>query len=185
MSQGETSGANPMMDFQSAFGSKPLSQGTKVFENNLFALNQELNGSGSSGGSKIMKINGCLERCKERSKLVILMEMLADDIEYYSKHSFYCKFMGLIVSLQFLESWAQRTWLLEGEMEIRLLANNYFMVSFDCMADQNRIFEGGPYFYNQVGLFMKPWHAGFNPTEELLNRVPVWVWLSWFPVECW
>lgn len=32
---------------------------------------------------------------------------------------------------------------------------------------------------------MKLWHAGFNLTEELLNRVPVWVRLSWFPVECW
>lgn len=76
------------------------------------------------------------------------MEMLADDIEYYSRHSFYCKFMGLRVLLQFLESWAQRTWMSEGEMEIRLLANNFFMVSFDCLVDQNKVFDGGPYFYN-------------------------------------
>lgn len=70
-------------------------------------------------------------------------------------------------------------------MEIRLLANNYFMVSFDCLVDQNRIFEGGPYFYNQVpGLFSKPWHVGFNPAEELLNQVPVWVRLPRLPVEC-
>ena len=29
------------------------------------------------------------------------------------------------------------------------------MVTFICMADRNRVFEGGPYFYNQVGLFVK------------------------------
>ncbi|XP_059076672.1 uncharacterized protein LOC131875950 [Cryptomeria japonica] len=185
MSQGDSSRGGPGMDFRLAFGSKPSTLGTKVFDNNLFASDQEMNSSGLSGGPRVTKINGCLERCKERLKLVIPMELLADDIEYYSKHSFYCKFMGLRISLQFLESWAQRTWQPEGEMEIRLLANNYFMVSFDCMADRNRIFEGGPYFYNQVGLFMKPWHAGFNPTEELPSRVPVWVRLPWFPIECW
>ncbi|XP_059066214.1 uncharacterized protein LOC131857556 [Cryptomeria japonica] len=110
--------------------------------------------------------------------------MIAEDVEYYSKHSLYCKFLGLRVSLQFLENWAQKVWEPEGEMEVTLLANNFFMVTFLCMANRNRVFEGGPYFYNQVGLFVKPWHAGFNPSEELPNRVPVWVRLPRFPIEC-
>ena len=49
-------------------------------------------------------------------------------------------------------------------MEIMLLANNYFMVPFNCIADKNRVFEGGPYFHNKLGLFTNPWHVGFNPT---------------------
>ena len=53
------------------------------------------------------------------------------------------------------------------------------------MSDRNKVFEGGPYFYNQVGLFIKPWHVGFNPTEELPSRVPVWVRLPWLPLEFW
>lgn len=65
-----------------------------------------------------------------------------------------------------------------------LLANNYFMVTFNCMEDHNKVFEGGSYFYNQAGLFIKPWHVGFNPSEELPNRVPVWVRLPHFPMEC-
>ncbi|XP_057862492.2 uncharacterized protein LOC131070841 [Cryptomeria japonica] len=69
-------------------------------------------------------------------------------------------------------------------MEVTLLANKFFMVTFICLADHNRVFEGGPYFYNQVGLFVKPWHAGFNPSEELPNQVPVWVRLPRFPIEC-
>jgi hypothetical protein len=70
-------------------------------------------------------------------------------------------------------------------MDIMLLDNNYFMVVFNYMADRNKVFEGEPYFHNQVGLFMKPWHADFNPSEELPNHVPVWVHLPRFPVECW
>lgn len=82
-----------------------------------------------------------------------------------------------------MENWAQRVWDLEGEMEVMLLANNFSMVTFNCMADHNRVFEGGPYFYNQVGLFVKPWHAGFNSSEELPNQVSVWVQLPRFPIE--
>lgn len=140
--------------------------------------------SNFSGGSHISKINGCLESYKERPKLVIPIEMIAEDIEYYSKHSLYCKFLGMRVSLQFLETWAWRTWEPEGEMEVTLLANNFFMVTFIYLANRNRVFEGGPYFHNQVGLIIKPWHASFNPSEELSNWVPMWVQLPRFPVEC-
>lgn len=52
------------------------------------------------------------------------------------------------VSLHFLETWAQRTWAPEGEIDIMLLANNYFMVTFSFMVDRNKVFEGGPYFHN-------------------------------------
>ena len=109
--------------------------------------------------------------------------MIADDVNYYLQHSLYCKFLGMRVSSQFLEVWAQRTWELEGEMEIILLANSYFMVTFNCIADRNWVFKGGPYFHNKVGLFIKPWHAGFNPTEELPIHVQVWVHLPRFSVE--
>lgn len=36
-----------------------------------------------------------------------------------------------------------------------------------------------------MGLFIKPWHAGFNLTEAIPSQIPVWVLLPWFPVECW
>lgn len=102
----ESSGVCPKMDFRSTFGSKPSLQGSKVFENNLFSVELEKVETGSIGGPRILKINGCLERCKERPNVVILMEMLAEDIDYYSRHSLYCKFLDLKISLQFLETWA-------------------------------------------------------------------------------
>jgi hypothetical protein len=70
-------------------------------------------------------------------------------------------------------------------MEIILVANNYFLVIFSCMVDRNRAFEGGPYFFNQVGLFIKPWHTGFNSADEIPSQVPVWVRLPRLPLEYW
>lgn len=184
MAKGETPREVPSSKFHEAVAMNLPGQEARVFENALLSQNTGATDPGSPMGSRITKINGCLERCKDRPKLVIPFEMIAEDVEYYSKHSLYCKFLGLRVSLQFLENWAQKVWEPEGEMEVTLLANNFFMVTFLCMADRNRVFEGGPYFYNQVGLFVKPWHTGFNPSEELPNRVPVWVRLPRFPIEC-
>ena len=52
-------------------------------------------------------------------------------------------------------------------MEIMLVGNSYFFVVFSCMSNRDRVFEGGPYFYNHVGLFVKPWHLRFNFAEDL------------------
>ena len=84
-----------------------------------------------------------------------------------------------------LDSWAHRVWNPEGDMEIILAANNYFLVIFSCMEDRNREFEGGWYFFNKVGLFIKPWHMGFNLVEETPSWVPMWVRLPRLPLEFW
>ncbi|XP_057831869.1 uncharacterized protein LOC131042571 [Cryptomeria japonica] len=138
-----------------------------------------------SGSFRPSKVNRCLAKSDNRPVVEIQPEAIADDINYLSKHALICKFLGIRVSLSFLESWARRTWSPEGEMDVLLAANGYFQVVFSCMSDRNKVFEGGPYFYNQVGLFIKPWHVGFNPTEELPSQVLVWVRLPWLPLEFW
>ena len=70
-------------------------------------------------------------------------------------------------------------------MEIMLAGNSYFFVVFSCMFDHDHVFEGGPYFYNHVGLFVKPWHSGFNSAQDLPSTVPVWVRLPRLPLEFW
>ena len=121
MAKGDPSKAEPGLSFHEVVGMNMADQEGRAFENALFSQNTGVMDSSLSGGSRITKINGCLERCKERPKLVIPFEMIAEDVEYYSKHSLYCKFLGLRVSLQCLENWAQKVWELEGEMEVTLL----------------------------------------------------------------
>ena len=99
MAKEEPSRAEPGLSFHEALGMNTVGQEARVFENALFSQNIGVMDSSSPGGSRITKINGYLERCKKRPKLVIPFEMIAEDVEYYSKHSLYCKFLGLRVSL--------------------------------------------------------------------------------------
>jgi len=86
------------------------------------------------------------------------------------------------LSFPVLESWAHRMWNPEGDMEILLVANNYFMVIFASLSDRYKAFEGDPYFFNQVGLFIKPWHMGYNWAEEIPSQAPMSIHLSRLPL---
>lgn len=64
-------------------------QEARVFENTIFSQNTDATDSCLPRGSRITKINGCLECCKERPRLVIPFEMIIEDVKYYSKHLLY------------------------------------------------------------------------------------------------
>lgn len=53
------------------------------------------------------------------------------------------------------------------------------------LEDKNQVFEGGPYFYNFVGLYLTFWKERFNPDKEDLSIAPVWVRLYLLPCEFW
>lgn len=135
--------------------------------------------------SKLKKVNGCLPRSQDRPVLVLSPELVQEDFSYWTQHVLICKFLSIRVSLSALESWMRSTWQVEGDFDILVAGNGFFLVDFSCISDRNRVFEGGPYFFNQVGLFIKPWHGGFNAAEDLPSRVPVWVRLPWLPLEFW
>ncbi|XP_059073110.1 uncharacterized protein LOC131873945 [Cryptomeria japonica] len=84
-----------------------------------------------------------------------------------------------------LEAWIRCSWQVDEDMDIMLARNNYFLVVFSCMSHHDRVFEEGPYFYNRVGLFVKPFHLGFNSVEDLPSSVLVWICLPRLYLEFW
>ena len=71
--------------------------------------------------------------------------------------------------------WINYHWKPKGGYELRLGANGFFTVVFYNPEDKNIIFEGGPYFYNFVGLYLTFWKERFNPDKEDLSIAPVWL----------
>jgi hypothetical protein len=128
-----------------------------------------------NSGFQLHKVNRCSKRSNDRLMLVIQPSSIAKDVEYYSKHVLICKFMGMQVVLPFLDLWVHETWNPKCDFDIMLATNNFFMVDFSCVVDRNQSFKGGPYLYNQVHPFIKPWHMGFNSKKEIPSRVPIWV----------
>lgn len=68
---------------------------------------------------------------------------------------------------------------------MKLGAKGFFTVIFVNLEDKERIFEEGPYFMNNAGLFMRHWEERYNPDAEKLLAAPVWVRLFGLPSEFW
>lgn len=83
------------------------SSSKRVADSNFLYKASGVEGMTPSGGPRIPKTNGCLERSQDRLFLVIQPKSIADDIEYYLKHTLLYKFIGMQACLPFLESWAR------------------------------------------------------------------------------
>lgn len=60
-----------------------------------------------------------------------------------------------------------------------------FTVIFANLEDKERIFEEGPHFMNNTGLFMRYWEDRYNPDEEKIMAAPIWVRLFGLLIEFW
>jgi hypothetical protein len=64
-------------------------------------------------------------------------------------------------------------------------SKGFFTIIFHNLEDRNRIFDGGPYFYNTAGLFLRFWTEKFSPEKEDFAHAPVWIRLYSLPQEFW
>ena len=74
---------------------------------------------------------------------------------------------------------------MNGHCDLQLGAKGFFTIIFFNLEDRERIFEGGPYFLNSDGLYLRPWKERFNPDTKDLNIAPVWIRLYSLPTEFW
>lgn len=57
------------------------------------------------------------------------------------------------------------------------------MVIFSNLQDKEKVFENGPYFHYNAGLFMRYWEECYNPDKEKFLAALVWVRLFGVPMD--
>lgn len=100
-------------------------------------------------------------------------------------HALICKFLGSWPSKKEPEKWIQQRWKAKGHIDLKLGARGFFTIIFSNLEDKERIFDDGPYFFNNVGLFMRHWEECYNPDKEKMLVAPIWVQLFGIPIEFW
>jgi len=97
-------------------------------------------------------------------------------------HALICKFVGYWPSERDLAKWIQQRWKPKGHIDLKLGAKGFFTVIFANLEDKERTFEGGPYFMNNAGLFMRHWQDRYNPYHEKMLAAPIWARLFGLPM---
>ena len=90
---------------------------------------------------------------------------LRDRIKYMKDHAVIGKFVGIWPSEKALIWWINNTWKPQGHYNLELGAKSFFIVIFLHQEDRNKIFEGRPYFFNAVGLYLRLWKERFKPDK--------------------
>ena len=97
----------------------------------------------------------CLPRAVKKPRFVIPTSKLDEYRGYMKKHALICKFIGIWPTEKDLLKWIQIKWQPKGHINLKFGAKRFFTVIFTNLLDKERIFEGGPYFYNIAGLFLR------------------------------
>jgi hypothetical protein len=100
-------------------------------------------------------------------------------------HALIGKFLGLWPTEKDLARWIKAWWNPKGDYELQLSSKGFFTIIFYNLEDKDRIFEGGPYFYNSAGLYLCFWTDRFCPEKENFAYAPVWIRLYSLPQEFW
>lgn len=127
----------------------------------------------------------CIPKTETCPEIAIPAEIIEKKSQYYIDHALIGKFLDLWPSEKALIAWIYAVWKPKGHYDLQLGAKGFFTIVFFNLEDRTRIFEGGPYFFNSAGLFLRIWKERFNPDLEDLSIVPVWIRLYSLPTELW
>eukprot|EP00253_Pinus_taeda_P008691 PITA_08691 len=176
------------MENTSGRGEIPSFKNVVTGENSMsgFQQNHQENNAPVMGNLWQKKMKGkCLPCAQKRPRYVIPNNKLEEYNSYMKDHALICKFIGYWPPEKELYRWIDQKWKPRGHIDLKLGAQGFFTAIFTNVEDRNRIFEGGPYFMNNAGLFMKFWEERYNPEKEKLLEAPLWVRLFGLPDEFW
>jgi hypothetical protein len=81
--------------------------------------------------------------------------------------------LGLWPSEKDIAKWIQHWWKPKGHYDLHLGSKGFFTIILHNLEDKNKIFEGWPYYYNSIGIFLHFWMEKFSPEKEDLTHAPV------------
>jgi hypothetical protein len=108
----------------------------------------------------------CIPQAPQAPKYIISSPRIEEKKQYMRDYALVGKFLGLWPSERDLIKWIQYWWKPKGHYELQLGSKGFFTIIFHNLEDRNRIFDGGPYFYNSAGLFLRFWTEKFSPEKE-------------------
>ena len=100
-------------------------------------------------------------------------------------HALIGEFMGFWPTEQALRGWIVAKWKLKSHFDLQLSLKGVFTITFHYLDDKSKVEEGGPYFFNAAGLYLRNWMEKFIPKKEDLSWALVWIWMYSLLQEYW
>jgi len=158
-------------------------EGTKSREHNDALENEE--GIKEQGTKDKAHMGPCKPKAAVTQIVILNVLGLQAHMDHMQTYAIICKFMGVWPTEKDLQTWIKYHWKPKGNIDVYLGSKGFFTVVFGNIEDNDRVFEGGPYFYTADGLYMRPWTMNFFSERKTFTSVPVWVRLYSLPLNYW
>lgn len=108
-----------------------------------------------ASASRPWLLGKCIPQAPQAPKYVISSPRIEEQKQYMRDYALVGKFLGLWPSERDLIKWIQHWWKPKGHYELQLGSKGFFTIILHNLEDRNRIFDGGSYFFNSAGLFLR------------------------------
>ncbi|XP_015962326.1 uncharacterized protein LOC107486291 [Arachis duranensis] len=99
------------------------------------------------------------------------------------KLSLIVKVLGKNIGFRSMDSWVHRFWSKNGNVKVIDLTGEFFLVHFDNEGDYKHALFEGPWQVAGHYLLVQRWRPLFQPSEDGMQKLAVWVRIPELPVE--
>ena len=112
--------------------------------------------------------NICKPVAVERPKIQLPSQRIYTQIHFMRDHALIGKFIGLWPMEKALHGWITAKWKPKGHITLQLGPKGFFTAIFNYLEDRNRVLDGGPYFFNVAGIYLRGWSLLLSSWENYL-----------------
>lgn len=119
--------------------------------------NVDLNSQRTKQDNKQPKVSfaTCKPVASEHPKVELPGHRINAQIHFMRDHALIGKFIELWPTEKALRGWIASKWHPKGHITLQLGPKGFFTSIFNYLEDQNRVLDGGPYFFNAAGLYRR------------------------------
>ncbi|XP_058776628.1 uncharacterized protein LOC131650950 [Vicia villosa] len=110
-------------------------------------------------------------------------EAVEKKIQKPGKRGIIFKLLVRRIGYKALENRLNLVWIRKGVFNIINLRNDYYLVAFSNEEDKNAAMANGHWFIYDHYLTIKDWRPNFQPENDSIKEVDVWVRITGFPIE--
>jgi len=120
--------------------------------------------------NKILKatLTTCKPVAATRPKIELPSCRINTQIQYMKDHALIGKFIGFLPTEKVMQGWIAAKWKLKGHITLQLGPKGFFTMVFNCLEDRNKILDGGSYFFNVAGLYLRDWVEDLTQIKKIL-----------------
>ncbi|GLJ49172.1 hypothetical protein SUGI_1037580 [Cryptomeria japonica] len=115
--------------------------------------------------------------------ICIESEAWKESVLFLRERAFFMKWGGEWLAFPIVRNWVNEEW--GNHFEIKTLTNGFFLIIAGSAEEKTALMESGPFFMSGVGFYIRDWTPNFDPRQDTIEEIPVWIRLYNLPHEYW